>query len=516
MNRRSSTARRVAGLAVLMTLTVATALTPTSPVTAAPDHGAALPRAGQDTTWAGFKIRGNGTAGGGWVGGRQLDDQIVYRIDPARKAVSTTYGPAGAADVGGTASPEDAARAAYILSRYGTFKYAVQAAAVDVAVTSLLAPKPYAVKGPKTKKRLRQVRARGKVLKFARVMLKAAARNAGAPVLGVSVTDAPVGEQIQATATLHDAHGQPLDDKEIRFEYPGGSTQVVRTDKSGMAVAKFTAAGGGRKPATATALGLTEWRLVLRQPADAKASRLARAGMKTDLSATGTSVVAVQPTVRVTSPGQGMFGSPAPGQFVVSGGQPGNRTATLRLFGPFANPPSACTGPVVATQTVTVTGNGTYDAPPTKPSLAGYYAWEAAVAGDDVNKPASACGNPIVIQTQPVVMVAQEPDVVTYEQTVKPRVMVYEVPSNQSYQGTAVVTFYGPFPSKASATCDESARSKRDDVPVTGIGDYYPPGKTFGQEGFFSMQVTLPAGTFSLAASSVCRDGASIFKVKPE
>jgi hypothetical protein len=509
--------RALVGLAALVVLAVpATTLTAAGPGAASPGEVAARPKAGHDQTWAGYKIRSDGTAGGGWLGGRKLDGGVVYRIDPTRRPVSTGYGAATTTErAGGRASRKETARAAYVLSTYGTYRYAVQAAAVDIAVNSLLVGGPYALTGPKTAQRLRQTPQPAKVLTFARKMLKDAARKAGAPRLTVTATNTAVGGSVQATAELRDTRGQAMAEQKVWFDYPGATTQTVETDKSGNATVTFPATAAGQQPVTASVPEVPEWRLVVQDPAKKKASRLARAGAKTVLTATAAGTVTVRPTIQITTPTQGMRTSAVPGRFVISGGQPGSRTAGVRLWGPFSSAAATtCSGKIAVAKDLTVTGNGTYNVPALVAPSAGFYVWQVVVPGDAVNQAASACGTPIVLQVQPAVTITRSDTSYPAGSAVPSTVNVSGLPTNQTYSNSATVDFYGPYADRENIACGATRLERRTSVRITANGSLRAPDVTLSRTGFYGLVVTLPARTFSTAAASACNAGGSVIRVE--
>ena len=78
------------------------------------------------------------------------------------------------------------------------------------------------------------------------------------------------------------------------------------------------------------------------------------------------------------------------GWAVVSGGSNPTGTIEFKLYGP--NPTGDCSGAVVADETVTVTGNGTYTTPQSVlPPGPGVYGWAASYSGDASNSPATGC-----------------------------------------------------------------------------------------------------------------------------
>lgn len=91
-------------------------------------------------------------------------------------------------------------------------------------------------------------------------------------------------------------------------------------------------------------------------------------------------------------PSVGTTGTPFRDRAMLSGGDAPTGTIVFRLFGP---DDLLCADPPVFTDTVTVSGNGTYTSDPFTPSHSefGTYQWTADYSGDANNNPASsACG----------------------------------------------------------------------------------------------------------------------------
>ena len=55
---------------------------------------AGAPAGRADPPRTGYPLPADGTAAGGWIGSRRAGHQVVYRIDPARKATASRFGPA--------------------------------------------------------------------------------------------------------------------------------------------------------------------------------------------------------------------------------------------------------------------------------------------------------------------------------------------------------------------------------------------------------------------------------------
>ena len=132
--------------------------------------------------WAGFHIPKTGHAAGGWIGGYRVDDTPVFVITPGRRPNRAGFRPADAtSDLRGSKGPSGAAteRAAWILSKYGGHKDAVQAAAVDAAVLHLLGGRAWRFGAPRGAARIRASGDPATVRRYVRLMLRGSRASAG-------------------------------------------------------------------------------------------------------------------------------------------------------------------------------------------------------------------------------------------------------------------------------------------------------------------------------------------------
>ncbi|GAB2864504.1 Ig-like domain-containing protein [Nocardioides pacificus] len=508
-----ATKRLRSGLAAAIAAAVVTTMVPgaMSPANGAP------PKPGGDRAWSGYKIRTDGTADGGWIGARKVNGKVAYRIDPGKRAKRTAYRPVWAtADLPGKrATRRETARAAYILSRYGSYRYAVQSAAVDVAIDHLLVGGRHALGGRVSKRRVNQAPNSSKIRSFTRTMLRESARHAGAPKVSLSVSDAAVGGTVRATVRVRNAKGRALSDTSVTLTFPGASTQAVRTDHAGSAVATFLTTSAGRHPVRATVTGVPEWRLQVRTPKNKKASRIVHAGVKGRTSATQTAVVSVRPTLQITAPTQSMRRSPVPGSFTLSGGQPGTRATTVRLHGPFTTAAATtCSTKEAATGQLTVTGDGTYKMPALTMTSAGFYTWSVSVAGDEVNEPISGCGGAIALAEQPTVRVKRPDATINTGSLLRAQVTTSGLPAGLAYGDYARVRIYGPFNNPDNIRCTDPQLHRRTTARVEGNGTKWMTPVELNKRGHYALVVTLPAGTFSTSADSPCKANNTIVKVQ--
>jgi hypothetical protein len=107
------------------------------------------------------------------------------------------------------------------------------------------------------------------------------------------------------------------------------------------------------------------------------------------------------PSLTTTSPGLALLGTTVKDTATLTGGANPTGTITFKLY-----PTSNCSGPPVDTETVTVSGNGSYSTPTGyTPATTGTYRWIASYGGDARNHAAaSACGDEPVTVTTCLVM----------------------------------------------------------------------------------------------------------------
>jgi uncharacterized GH25 family protein len=106
-----------------------------------------------------------------------------------------------------------------------------------------------------------------------------------------------------------------------------------------------------------------------------------------------TSTLAKRPTAIGTSATSGTIGDAVHDVATLSGASAdAGGTITFSLYGPASSPD--CSGTVVFTSTVNVSGNGDYNSGNFTPTTAGSYYWIASYSGDSNNLPSSgACGD---------------------------------------------------------------------------------------------------------------------------
>jgi hypothetical protein len=187
----------------------------------------------------------------------------------------------------------------------------------------------------------------------------------------------------------------------------------------------------------------------------------------------------------------------------LSGGFGPGGTITFNLYGPSAQ--ANCTGTPVDTETVTVSGNGSYTTPAGfGPSQAGTYWWTASYGGDTNNNPAATqCGDESVTITP-----ALASTTITTSPSQGGPVGSTAVTDTATLAGgsnpTGTITFnlYGP---SAQANCTGTAVFTKT-VTVTGNGSYTPAGFPPSQPGTYWWTASYSGDSGNKAASSGCGD----------
>ena len=180
--------------------------------------------------WSGYRIPTNGHADGGWMGGYTIGDTPVFVVTPTRRPNRRGYEAAQVvADLDGSrgASRRATARAAWVLSKYGGYRDARQAAAVDAVVYHLLVGGRWRIDHHRGAARIRHSGDPASVRRFARIMLEQSRKFAGVYQVTVTATSADVGGTIEATVN---GHRPP---RPTRGRTPRGGVRARRRDGPG-------------------------------------------------------------------------------------------------------------------------------------------------------------------------------------------------------------------------------------------------------------------------------------------
>ncbi len=355
--------------------------------------------------WSGFRIQRTGKAAGGFIGARRWSQNgpILYRIDPAATTGATTY-QAGrwAARVPGSgprfaADRRDTARAAWIVSKYGTFRYDVQSAAVDAALLHLLANESWRLNGDLGTRRIRQADEPAQIRSFARTMLDSSRKLAGPYAITVQQTNEaivgdPVGLAIRVTVARN---GRPLPFVPVKVSSPAGRASLGTTDEDGWVRVTYEHPSAGATPLQVAVAKAPRTQLRILHPGRPSRSRVVVAGRKDVVRGQGAVYVKARPEVEILrGVKRARAGTPTGGRFRLSrSAEAWPRRAEVTLHGPYTHAENVRCGKRVArTGHTRVTDAGRYPLPWFKLRRQGFYVWQVQVPGNAVNLAAGDCG----------------------------------------------------------------------------------------------------------------------------
>ena len=484
--------------------------------------GSAAPPGTLDRPLTGYRIDANAHADGGWIGSRRIERGVtVFRVDPLASNASSAFGrarPVRRLSRGGTRVPANVtARAAWILSTYGTFRVAAQAAAVDAAVHHLLVGGRWRIQQPRGAARIAQTGLPHYVRSFVAEMLRDSARLAGPYRTVLRASPATEDDRSEVTLEVESAAGNPIVGRDVIFRY---GDQLVRTETgpTGVAGASFAVGAAGQTPVTAVVSQLPEWRLLVRSPRRAKASRVVVAGrrirkqVRTEVDVAGVQVLTLA-NARADYTTRQAIG----GRWTLDG-HGGDRIATFGLFGPFPTAAAAsCAANLKASTTRTVDEDGEFDLPGAPVPTVGYYRYGVTVSANETNQVASVCGAPFRVRAVPTVTVSPGRTPIQAGQDVFGKLTVTGLQARRRL--TSTVRLYGPFPSAAAASCATGKLYRTRTVPVSDDGTVATSAvKPFAQGGkvtWYVWTAALAQGEFSTFAASTCRATGSFLRVFP-
>lgn len=474
-----------------------------------------------DPRWSGYAITPDGTASGGFVGGRMASNRPAYRIDPARPRASTAGLSAGTftGRLTGTGpravSGTDTARAAWIVSKYGDYKYGIQNAAVDVALGALLHGGAWSMNGSQTARRLNSTPYASHIRSFAQQMLDASATYAGPYRVAVSAPRVLVGQNQTVSASVTAIRtGARIRNLPVTLRYPGAPAATATTNARGLVSATFPAATAGPVRVTVEVGRLPESRLMVRTPTTTGASRIVVAGLKTTATTARTVEVAARPTVSLATTRNPMnVAEAAAGTFTMSGGHPSARTAKATFYGPFGTAAEATCDPARAATSgnATAKGSGTYALPALRVPRYGYYVWGISVPADAYNTATSTCGAKVIARVTPGLSVAASAASYLAGASVRAKSSVLALPAG--YTGKITWYLYGPYTYRDNLTCGRLLKSVA--MSITGRGSYTSPAITVSGTGFYAWRAKVDASHFSNARMTTCEAANTVFKVNP-
>jgi len=472
-----------------------------------------------DRVAVGYRIRIDGTAGGGWIGARKVWPRLVYRLDPgAHRTTTPSFGPTHRVRVltgsGARAvTRRDTARAAYILSAYGQRRdHPAQNAAVEVALDHLLVGGRYARQGAGTLARIRQTGNAAEIGYLADYMLQDSQRFAGPYRVRIERQGTTLGGYAHVRVRVTAARsGAPFATLPVVVRVPGKHPQVVRTDADGRAAVSWHATRAGLLDVRLTVKEVPETRLLVRTPSRRGASRIAIAGVKRLLTRHVRVPVKAHPSVAISQPAVHRLDASTAGVLTVSHGVDSPRTATATLFGPYAAPGDvACAGTDVGSGSVTVGPDGAYALPQLSLTDVGYYVWGVQLAGNNVNEPAAACGAAFVARQVPRVTIKVPDNRVSLGSRVRAWWTVASLPPD--FNGTLRIRLFGPFADADHVSCSGTT-GRSEQVAITGPTSAWSTSYTPTRSGLYAWRVTLPGSEFSTPAATTCVGPATMVRL---
>lgn len=453
--------------------------------------------------WAGFRIPRTGRAAGGWIGGYRLDDTPVFVITPRRRPNRAGFGSVDAtSDLRGSKRPSGAAtqRAAWILSKYGGHKDAVQAAAVDAAVLHLLGGRAWRFGARRGAARVRASGDPATVRRYVRLMLQGSRASAGPHQVSVQPTTADVGGVTAVTVRVTDGHGGPVAGLPVTVTSPdGGTSQPVAgpleavTGDDGRALVRLAAPLAGWRTVVAE-VGQVPLHWLRVHGADRKRqASVAEGGVRRTIVASARVAVRGPQTLSMRAARETIaVGDPAVVAATVRGDGTARR-ATATLFGPFSAASSAeCSGASVGTVSTMVAGDGDYSFPSLAPSVGGFYAWRVEVDGTQTSLPAAGCGAVVKAKGRTAVSVAA-PVALPARGNTRVTVTVSGMPVQEKVDIT--LRLY------SGSACNTLLRTE--DLSLLGNGQI-ESGPIWLDSGTYTWRVELSPGDLWLGSESTC------------
>jgi hypothetical protein len=471
--------------------------------------------------WSGFRIPRTGHAAGGWIGGYRVGDTPVFVVTPGRRPNRKGFRPSRAtADLRGPKGPSAAAteRAAWILSKYGGHKDAVQAAAVDASVLHLLGGRAWRFGARRGAARIRATGDPATVRRYVRLMLRGSRTSAGPYAVAVTATTADVGGVTGVTVSVTDGHGGPVAGLPVRVTSPdggpsqpaGGPVDTVTGD-DGRALVRLAAPLAGWRTVVAEVGQVPLHWLRLRRADRKRQASAAEGGVRRTIVASARVAVRGPQTLTLAPvPSSLTLGAQARVTATVSGDGSG-RGASAGLFGPFASASAAaCTGSPVAGVSMALPGDGTHTLPPVVPAAGGYYAWRVDVEGTPTSIPAASCGAVVKVRGRSGVSVSAPPAAATFD-PVDASVTLSGLP----FGGPVDVTtrLYGPFGSLTQATCTGSHQIVTQRRPGNGV--FKTLSFAVNEPGWYTWRTSVPEGDLWEGAESACGVVGTVTQVSP-
>lgn len=472
--------------------------------------------------WMGYKIPQTRSAASGWLGGRKVYPNVVYRIDPTkanhtlgfRKAIATDRLKGSGKH---TVSRRAANKAAWITATWGAVRNKDRSAAVDIAIYHLLYGGAYSLSGSKTTARLRPTMRSEKIRDLARDMLADAAKYAGPYRIKVTANDSIVGKPVTVKVSVVTvSSGRAIRGLPVVVNYTGAASITRVTGSKGSTSATFNPRSGGYKKVSVLIKELPDHRLNVRTAQNLKASRVVVANNIVSKRIERKIAVQARPTVAAKPASTRLkLGQQFAGIFQIKDGVHTARSATATLYGPFSKAADAtcAAAHAVSTTKIPVRDNATYQLPRPTSKKHGFYVWGIAVNENRLNQPARVCGAGTQVLAVPRVSIKPETSRVRPGAMVRAKLTVSGLPAG--YRQNARIRLVGPFYTAHDGHCDVASRIlARLNVPVTKSGSTWTTKVKIGGPGLYFWQAVLPASPRSAAIKTTCKAAGTTVRVR--
>ncbi|GGO94007.1 hypothetical protein GCM10011584_34020 [Nocardioides phosphati] len=460
--------------------------------------------------WVGYKIRTCSYSDCSWMGGRvTANGKKVYRLQPRKNNREGSYYAAKAyTNLNGSNYPSarGTAKTAYILSNYGAYRSATQAAGVDTAVYALVKGGSWRLGYSRSTARTRQTGHGSAVRSYAKSMIANSVKYAGPYKQSMSSTAVAVGSSSKVTYRITSAAGYGMANLPVAITYEG-TTVTGYTDSSGYATAYFNVTKAGAIPVSAKTSRVPEWRVFVRKAISTRRSNIAEAGRLATLTASGMIAGTGGQGVAINNGASArMTGAALAGTYTVSGGT-GTRTITRSAYGPFSSTAGDCSGTAAYSSSVALDGNGTFALPTYAATRSGYYRWGVQVAANSYTTAASACGAVVKVQKQATVGQYRNGTHVTYGVGKAFRIGARVAGFDRSETHTLTSRLFGPFTYKDNAKCVSDRYLRSVSKSITGNGEFLMPTTAISSSsnaGWYIWQTTLSTGELIRGGTSSC------------
>jgi hypothetical protein len=401
-----------------------------------------------------------------------------------------------------------------VLSKYGAYKDALQAAAVDAVVYHLLAGGRWRIGHPRGAARIKHSGDPATVRRYARIMLEQSRKFAGVYRVTVTATSADVGGTIQATVTVTAGHDRPAAGLPVAVSAPGAATVNAVSGDDGRAVVILPATQQGWQDVTASVGQVPEHRLYLRRPVKRGQAAAAEGGVRRTVDASALAAVRGPQTMSLqANPANLVVGGQAAVTATIDGDD-SPRMVTAALYGPFQSGSAAvCSGSAVGTTTATVTGDASYALPGLAPTAGGYYAWQVTVDGSATSLPVTACGAVTKVRARTTTTIVS-PAAASVGDNVVVQVTLSGLPFPDQVGGS--VTLFGPYASEADRQADQCgtiAAPPQSFLRTQGNGTFSSPTVSITDPGLYAWRVSINPGDLWLGSSSACLAAGTLMTV---